>query len=209
MVAALVLADVQALRRGRPWAGVGTGLAAAIKVTPGLFLVYLVVTRRWRTTAIAAITVGITLLAGFAVDPSGRYWFRTLWQTDRVGPPSDPNNQSLLGLLARPEAPGRAGTGLRLVLAALALVIGITRAVLLNRRGDDLAGITVTGLTACLISPISWLHHLYWVVPAVVVLVDVAAGTPVVAVKHGHRPGLSEALPQAPPSSSSGLSPAR
>jgi alpha-1,2-mannosyltransferase len=46
-------------------------------------------------------------------------------------------------------------------------------------RGDELAGVTVTGLTACLISPISWVHHLYWVVPAAVVLVDVAAGTPV------------------------------
>jgi alpha-1,2-mannosyltransferase len=35
------------------------------------------------------------------------------------------------------------------------------------------------GLTACLISPISWVHHLYWIVPAVAVLLDVAAGTPV------------------------------
>jgi len=35
----------------------------------------------------------------------------------------------------------------------------------------------LTGLTSCLISPISWTHHLYWIVPAALVLIDVAAGT--------------------------------
>jgi alpha-1,2-mannosyltransferase len=185
VIAALVLADLIALRRGRPWAGVGIGLATAIKVTPGLFLVYLAVTRRWRAAAIAAMTFGVTALVGLAVDPSVRYWTRTLWQTGRVGPPTDPNNQSLLGLLARLAAPGAPSRTSWLVLAGLVLVVGIFRAALLYRRGDDLAGVTVTGLTACLISPISWVHHLYWVVPAVVVLVDVAAGTPVRAGRVG------------------------
>ena len=46
-------------------------------------------------------------------------------------------------------------------------------------RGDELVGITLTGLTSCLVSPISWTHHLYWIVPAALVLVDVAAGTSV------------------------------
>src|SRR6185503_4654592 len=44
--------------------------------------------------------------------------------------------------------------------------------------GDELTGITITGLAGCLISPISWTHHLYWVVPATVVLLDLATGTP-------------------------------
>jgi alpha-1,2-mannosyltransferase len=179
LIAALVLADVVALRRGRAWAGAGIGLATAIKVTPGLFVVYLLVTRRWRAAAVAAATFAVTVLVGFSVDPSIRYWTRTLWRTDRVGPPADPNDQSLLGLLARLAAPDAPNHGLWLALAGLALVVGMTRAALLHRRGDDLAGVTVTGLTACLISPISWVHHLYWVVPAVAVLVDVAAGTPV------------------------------
>src|SRR4051794_31031621 len=179
VIAALVLADVGALRRGHRWAGVGIGLATAIKVTPGLFLVYLAVTRRWRAATVAAGTFGVTVLVGFAVDPSLRYWTRVLWQTGRVGPPTDPNDQSLLGLLARVAAPGAPSSVLWLVLAGVALIVGMTRAALLHRRGDDLAGVTVTGLTACLISPVSWVHHLYWVVPAVVLLVDVAAGTPV------------------------------
>nr|WP_281371763.1 glycosyltransferase family 87 protein [Petropleomorpha daqingensis] len=180
VVAALVLADVVALRRGRPWAGVGIGLATAIKVTPGLFVLYLVVTRRRRAAAVATGTFALTVLVGLAVDPSARYWTRELWQTGRVGPPTDPNDQSLLGLLARLAVPGAPSHAVWLGLAAAVLVVGMTRAALLHRRGDDLAGATVTGSTACLISPVSWVHHLYWVVPAVVVLVDVAAGTPVV-----------------------------
>ena len=36
---------------GSRWAGVGIGLATAIKLTPGMFIVYLLVTRRWRAAA--------------------------------------------------------------------------------------------------------------------------------------------------------------
>jgi alpha-1,2-mannosyltransferase len=190
VIAALVLADVIALRRGRPWAGVGIGLATATKVTPGLFLVYLAVTRRWRAAAVAVSTFGLTVLVGFAVDPSLRYWTETLWQTGRVGPPTDPNDQSLRGLLARLASPDAPSSALWLAAVALVLAVGITRAAALHRRGDDLAGATVTGLSACLVSPISWVHHLYWVVPAVVVLIDVAAGTPV-------SPGGSRRHPRA------------
>jgi alpha-1,2-mannosyltransferase len=191
VILALVLADVGALRRGRPWAGAGIGLATAIKVTPGLFVLYLVLTRRWRAALVAAGTfLGASLLA-LAVDPSAslRYWTHLLWQTDRVGAPAGTNDQSLRGLLAR-LAHGEAPTALWLLLAAAVLVAGLWRAVRLQRRGDDLAGVTVTGLTACLVSPISWSHHLVWVVPAVVVLADAgtwlaAAGALVVAAVFG------------------------
>jgi len=188
VVAALVLADVGALRRGRPWAGVGIGVATAIKVTPALFIVYLAGTRRWRAAGLACGTFGVTVLAGFLVDPSTRYWARLLWRTDRVGHPTNPNDQSLLGLLARWPGAGPPSRVLWGALAVAVLVGGLGRAVWLSRRGDDLAGVTVTGLTACLISPISWVHHLYWVLPAVVVLVDIAAGTPVADARAGRRP---------------------
>jgi alpha-1,2-mannosyltransferase len=193
LIAALVLADVRALRRGRRWAGVGIGLATGIKVTPGLFVVYLLLTRRWRAAGVAAGTFAGTVLAGFLVDPSVRYWTRTLWQTGRVGSPTNPNDQSLLGLLARLAAPSAPSAALWLALAAPVLVAGLARAVSLYRRGDDLTGVTVTGLTGCLISPISWVHHLYWVLPALVVLVDVAAGAPAGAGWNRRRPGVTRA----------------
>ncbi|WP_369255439.1 glycosyltransferase 87 family protein [Geodermatophilus amargosae] len=177
---ALVLADVAALRRGSRWAGTGIGLAAALKITPGLFLVYLLLTRRWRAAAVAAGTGALATGLAFALAPdtSWRFFTSTLWQTDRVGRLDKTSNQSLLGGLARltdPEQPPRL-VWLVLVVAVLGLVL--TRAVRAARAGDDLAGVALTGLAACLVSPISWSHHLVWLVPALVVLLDVAAGSP-------------------------------
>lgn len=177
---ALVLADVAALRRGSRWAGVGIGLAAALKITPGLFLVFLLLTRRWRAAAVAAATGAVATGLAFAVAPdtSWRFFTATLWQTDRVGRLDKTSNQSLLGGLARftdPEQPPRL---VWLVLAVVALALVLTRAVRAARAGDDLAGVALTGLAACLVSPIAWSHHLVWLVLALVVLVDVAAGSP-------------------------------
>lgn len=180
-ILALVLADVVAWRRGRAWCGVGIGLATACKLTPGLFIVFLALIGRGRAAALATGTaLGATLL-GFAVDPgaSWQYWTSTLWDTSRVGRLGNPWNQSLLGLLAHVSSPGRPDRLLWALLAVGFAVLGLGRAVRVYRRGDDLAAVTLAGLTACLVSPISWVHHLYWVVPALVVLADVAAGTPV------------------------------
>jgi alpha-1,2-mannosyltransferase len=177
---ALVLADVAALRSGRRWAGVGMGLAAAIKVTPGLFLVYLVLSRQWRAAGVAIATFLVATLLGFALRPhdSVLFWTHELWQTGRVGDITRTSNQSLMGLLARLADPGRPDRLVWAVLAAAVVALGMWRAVRAARQGDHLTGVTLTGLVTSLISPVSWTHHLYWVIPAVVILVDVAAGTP-------------------------------
>jgi len=178
---ALVLADVVALRRGRAWCGVGIGLATALKLTPGVFIVFLLLIGRRRAAVVAAGTVlGATLL-GFLVDPSAswEYWTSALWDTSRVGRLANPWNQSVLGLLAHVSDPAQPNRVLWALLAAGVAVLGLGRAVRVYRRGDDVAAFTLAGLTACLVSPISWVHHLYWIVPAVVLLADVAAGTPV------------------------------
>jgi alpha-1,2-mannosyltransferase len=177
---ALVLADVVALRRGSRWAGVGIGLAAAVKLTPGLFVVWLLLTRRWRAAQVAVGTAAAATLLAFTVVPatSWRFWTETLWQTERVGRLDKTSNQSLLGALARLADPGDPSRTVWAVLAAGALAFVLTRAVRATRAGDDLAGVTLTGLAACLVSPVTWSHHLVWLVPALVVLVDVAAGAP-------------------------------
>jgi alpha-1,2-mannosyltransferase len=177
---ALVLADVAALRRGSRWAGVGIGLAAALKITPGLFMVYLLLTRRWRAAAVAATTGAVATGLAFAIAPdtSWRFFTSTLWQTDRVGRLDKTSNQSLLGGLARLTDPAQPPRLVWLVLVVVVLGLVLTRAVRAARAGDDLAGIALTGLAACLVSPISWSHHLVWLVPALVVLLDVAAGSP-------------------------------
>jgi len=178
-LAALVLFDAAALRRGSRLAGLGIGLATAIKLTPGLFIPYLLITGRRRAAAVATgAFVGATAVA-FALAPgaSVQFWTHTMFQTSRVGPTGAVANQSLLGLLTRLAGPQPPRALVWPALAAV-LLVGLARARSAHRRGDDLVGLTLTGLTACLLSPISWTHHLYWVVPAMLVLVDVAAGTP-------------------------------
>jgi alpha-1,2-mannosyltransferase len=192
---ALVMADLVALRwraRGADgaarggrlrrfwhsgaWAGVGIGLATSIKLTPALFIFYLLITRQWRAAGIAITTAVAATAVTFVV--AGRdaitYFTSVLWQTDRVGAPDSTPNQSLAGVLARlydsMETPGLLYVSFALVL----LAVGISRAASAHDDGDELAAFTLVGLTANGISPISWTHHLVFVIPAILVLADAA-----------------------------------
>ncbi len=175
-LAVLILGDLLfAVPRGSRWGGVGVGLAAAIKLTPAIFIGYLLVTRRFRAAATAAGTaVGATLLTALAApSESWRYWSTTLWQTDRIGHLYLTQNQSVMGALSRLARPDKAATLPWLAIIAVIAVFGLWRAYRAARDGDELTGITLTGLVGSLISPVSWQHHLYWFVPALVVLLDV------------------------------------
>src|SRR4051794_29287255 len=70
----LVLVDLTG--RNRWWTGAGVGLAAGIKLTPAIFVVYLLVTRRFRAAAVATGTFALTVLAGFVALPrdSAAFW---------------------------------------------------------------------------------------------------------------------------------------
>ncbi|MFI7220995.1 glycosyltransferase 87 family protein [Micromonospora maritima] len=158
------------------WAGVGIGLATAVKLTPALFVLYLMLTRQWRAALIATGTaVGVTLgTFGVLGAESRAYFTSVLWQTERVGAADMTANQSLAGLLARLydsiETPGL----LWLAFSVLVLALGLSRALSARADGDELTAFTLVGLTANVISPISWSHHLVWVIPAIIVLADAA-----------------------------------
>ena len=107
---------------------------------------------------------------------SWRFWTETLWETERVGKVDIVANQSLLGGLARLADPDEPSRALWAVLAVVVLAVALTRAARAVRSGDELAGIALIGLAACLVSPISWTHHFVWLIPACVVLLDLAAG---------------------------------
>ncbi|MFE1320437.1 glycosyltransferase 87 family protein [Kitasatospora phosalacinea] len=181
LLVALVFADRELTDRQSTdtrWqllAGVGTGLAAAIKLTPALFIAHLLLTRRWRAAATATATALGATGAGFLVAPevSRQFWTATLWNTDRVGDFANMSNQSLQGLIARlgPQLPGRA----LWVAAALAvLVVWVHRLRRAAAARDSLAAYSLTGIACCLVSPITWVHHLVWMLPALVVLADAA-----------------------------------
>ncbi|WP_204038443.1 glycosyltransferase family 87 protein [Micromonospora qiuiae] len=180
LLVVLILADLLfAVPRDSRWAGVGIGLATALKLFPGIFVVYLLATRRWRAAAVAAATAaGATLLAA-AVAPadSWRFWTHELWATDRVGRTDYTGNQSLFGLLSRLTAPEEPDRLIWLPLVVAVAGYGLWRAVRASRAGDPLAALTLTGLVAALVSPITWTHHIYWFIPAVVILVDATLST--------------------------------
>lgn len=220
VLAVLVLWDLSRRPSERPgrWAGVGVGLAAAVKLTPALFAVFLLATGLaarfagrdggpWLRHARGAGTAfaGATLLAA-AVLPydSWHFWTGMVFRTGRVGRAEETANQALRGVLARllhtPE-PG----ALWAAAAALTAVLGLAVAVTAELRGRRAWAVAVCAVTALLISPVSWSHHWVWCVPVVLLLWTrgwrtAAAGTVLVFcsyalwwVPHGHgRPELHQ-----------------
>ncbi|MFI6068034.1 glycosyltransferase 87 family protein [Micromonospora sp. NPDC051227] len=176
----LVAVDLlRLLSAGNRWAGVGIGLATAIKLTPGVFIVYLLVTGRWRAALTASGTAaGVSLLAAALFpDASREFWTEALWNTGRVGELAFVSNQSLRGVVARldPEHPSTL-LWLLLVLGTLALWAWRSRAAV--AAGDEATGLALTGAVMCLVSPVTWVHHLVWLLPALILLVDNAMAAP-------------------------------
>ncbi|MEU1853707.1 glycosyltransferase 87 family protein [Streptomyces sp. NPDC019990] len=171
LLLALVLTDATLLATGRArWAGIGIGLAAAIKLTPALFIGLLLVAARWRAAAVAtAVALGATAVAACAdLGASHFYWTEALWDTDRVGRLGYVSNQSLQGILARLGEPDRALWAAAVVPALAVWALRARRAV---DAGDWTAAFALTGLAACLVSPVTWVHHLVWLLPSFAVLI--------------------------------------
>jgi len=170
----LVAGDVLfGVARGRRWAGVGIGLATAIKLTPGVFILYLLVTRRWRAAGVAIGTAAAaTVFAGaVATDQSREFWTSALWDTNRVGVLYYVSNQSLRGFLARLPIDAVAPyVWIACVLVALGFWAWRVRAA--AAAGDEFGALALTGILGCLISPVTWVHHCVWLLPAIVRCVD-------------------------------------
>ncbi|HEY2240557.1 MAG TPA: glycosyltransferase 87 family protein [Streptosporangiaceae bacterium] len=177
ILAALIAADLLRRHDGAWWQGIATGVAAGVKLTPLIFVAYLLVTRRPRAAAAATLTFAGTVAAGFVLLPgqSHLFWLRGVFLDQRrIGNNFNPANQSLAGMMAR------LGGGLPAVrpewiaAALLTGAGGLAVAALLHRRGQRLAGLACCGLTGVLVSPISWTHHWVWLVPLLVALAAAA-----------------------------------
>ena len=170
---ALVVGDLLG-RPGSRWRGVGVGLAAAVKLTPLLFVAYLLVTGRRRAAATALATFAAAVGLGFLVAPgdSATYWLHgTFAAADRISDVAGTTNHSLNGLLARAGAPA----GLWLAGAAVLGAATLAVAVRAHRAGQEVLAVTVCGLASAALAPFAWSHHWVWVVPLVVLLVHRAA----------------------------------
>jgi alpha-1,2-mannosyltransferase len=161
------------------WQGIALGIAAGIKLTPLVFPVYLFVTGRRRAAAWAAGTFAATVALGFAVLPSDSadYWFGGVFaDVKRVLVVPFSVNHSVSGLLAR-----LFGTMTpppwTIVFPAVVGLLGLWVAARTYRAGHDLLGVTVLGMTAAVISPVSWPPHGVWIVPGLLWLGLVAHRT--------------------------------
>jgi alpha-1,2-mannosyltransferase len=152
---------------------VGVGLATAVKLTPGVFVVYLLVTRRTRAAVVASVTAAAAtgLVAAVSPDTARIFFTAALADTGRVGVLGFVSNQSLQGLVARldPRAPSGVLWAALVAVVAAVWLVRVRRAA---RAGDDVAGVALTGVLGCLLSPVTWVHHLVWLIPALVLLVD-------------------------------------
>ena len=177
ILAGLIAADLLRQHDGAWWQGIATGVAAGIKLTPLIFVAYLLTTRRIRAAAAASVTFGGTVAAGFVLLPaqSQSFWLRGVFLDQRrIGNNFNPANQSLAGMMARLGG-GLATVHSWWVLAALVTGAGgLAIATILHRRGQQLAGLACCGLTGVLVSPISWTHHWVWVIPLMVAMAATA-----------------------------------
>jgi alpha-1,2-mannosyltransferase len=158
--------------KSRWWKGFGTGIAAGIKLTPLIFIPYLLVARKFRQAAMVCAGFAFSVVLAFAVLPkdSAKWWFDGLFaQAGRTGFPGWAGNQSLNGLITRLAGSIDAAKPAWIVAAALVIAAGSVCAGLLDRKGHAMLGLLMAALTGLLVSPISWDHHWVWIVPGAVV----------------------------------------
>jgi alpha-1,2-mannosyltransferase len=167
LLLALVVGDL-ALPDRIKGKGVGIGLAAGIKLTPLIFIPYLLFTRRVRAAAVSALTFAVTVGLGFALLPhaSAVYWGGKVAQLGSRHFHLD--NQSLNGVILRLTHAGPDAHAYWLVAAVVIGVAGLATSILASRRGHELLGLVACAATSLLVSPISWSHHYVYVVPALV-----------------------------------------
>ena len=166
----LVLVDLDAMRRSSRWSGIGIGIATAIKLVPGLFILWLAASKRWRPMALAIGALSAATALGWALAPadSMTYWTDLLWESDRVGSVGDGRNNSVLGVIARILEPGSLRSGVWVLVLVAVLGVALVRSLRASQDNDFLAVAAIVGCASAVASPISWTHHLGFLLVALV-----------------------------------------
>ena len=188
----LLLLFVVAWRwRDRPLPfGIASGLGAAIKVQPGLLLVWALLRRRWRAVATGALT--ILGLAALALPPTGPgAWSDFLGLLTRVADPIATPQNVTPGAVAWQLGASRQVAEIIQTATTVAVVLVFVGAAIWLPVESSLM---VAVITTQLISPILWDHY------AIILLMPVAW-----LVDRGHRWAI--ALPLITPVFLVGLTP--
>jgi alpha-1,2-mannosyltransferase len=167
MIAVVADALIPGQRRAR---GILTGLAAAVKLTPAVFILFFLLRRDFKSAArvVAGFVGAAAVMWAFAPGASAKYWTDLVFDASRIGGVDYISNQSLHGLVARL---GLGASAANLVwMTGVLVVLALTGYAMLRTRAS---GSSVPALVACsigglLVSPISWTHHWIWCVPILV-----------------------------------------
>jgi alpha-1,2-mannosyltransferase len=167
---ALVIADLlpdPPERQRRIPQGIWIGLAAAIKLTPALFVIFMLLIgkRRAAMTAIISFVV-FTGIGAILLFRETVVFFSGLSGGDtRTASPLYTGNQSLLGVFFRLGDSSRTTTLLGLAVAGVLAVLGCLVAANWWHSNEKVFAVAIVGLTTCLASPLSWTHHYVWILP--------------------------------------------
>ncbi|HZZ45985.1 MAG TPA: glycosyltransferase 87 family protein [Pseudonocardia sp.] len=156
------------VRRPRWPRGVLVGIAMAIKLTPGIFLLYFLLRRDYRAALMSVVSAAVATGIGLAVAPSEslRYWGGGISGTSGVSGSPFITNETFQAVLVRAGFEGITMKVLWLLLSALIVFLAAPAI----RRGEPELAMVVTAGAGLLISPTSWSHHYAWIVPALMVM---------------------------------------
>jgi len=174
----LVVADLLPRRPGLPLArrrviprGWLIGLAAALKLTPALFIVFAFVLGKKRLAGHGLLSYVVFTGIGAIVQfgPTVAFYGGVLH--GNIGAPAPPyyvGNQSITGAVTRLARSGSAsfvvlGLAISAIVALLALLVA--RHWWRGGPASKTFALGLVGMATCLASPLSWTHHFVWVVP--------------------------------------------
>jgi alpha-1,2-mannosyltransferase len=166
-VALMALVAADCLVVGPRWPrGALVGIAAAVKLTPAVFVLFFLLRRDWRAAGLAGVSFCACAGIGFVLawHDSVEYWTSVIFQVSRAGSAAYAANQSIQGVLARagldPHSPAGAVTWLVLSAVVVTLAcLGMRRAL---AASADAWALSLNAFAGLLISPISWSHHWVW-----------------------------------------------
>ena len=149
--------------------GALVGVAAAIKLTPGLFILFFLVTRQWRLFWASALSCALCTLGAGLIFPQMTWDFfsQALWslgsRVSLTGDLGTSGNNSITGLLTAVGSVSETLISMVVVLSAAGL---LTLAARTQARALSIQAWLIIGLSAPLISPVSWIHHWVYLLPA-------------------------------------------
>jgi alpha-1,2-mannosyltransferase len=175
-LAAAVAVDLLALRR-TPWHGALIGTAAAVKLTPLIFIPLLWCAGRRAAAVVATATfTGCGAVAAIVLPgDSWRFWTTEVFHVSRLGHITSVGNQSLNGALLRLDLSAPLRSALVLTIGGAIAALALYRAARAARGGDWLSATVVLGAASVVLSPVSWTHHQIWLVLAALLPVRGAA----------------------------------